>query len=108
MYKRVYERLKQVARARKLVTYAEIAPLTDLGITNPRDPRLGKILREICSYEVQHGRPMLGAVVIRKADSRPGDGFFEGARNLGLFCGSDKLAFWARELNRVYSYWSSH
>ena len=103
----VYEKLKRVARARGLVTYSEIAPLAGLNITNPRDPRLGKILSEICSYEVQHGRPMLGAVVVRKAGNHPGGGFFKGARGLGLFHGSDKVAFWTSELDRVYAYWSS-
>jgi len=104
----VYEKLKQVARARGLVTYGEIAPLAGLGITSPRDPRLGKILREICAYETQHGRPMLGAVVVHKADRRPGKGFFKGAGALGLFFEGDKLAFWEHELNRVHHYWSSH
>ena len=105
---RVYEKLRQVARARGVVNYAEIAPLAGIGITNPRDPRLSRILHEICSYEVQHGCPMLGAVVVRKADNRPGEGFFNRARELGLFQGSDKVAFWASELNRVYTYWASH
>ena len=104
---RVYEKLRQVARARKLVTYAEVALLADSGIANPRDPRLGRILHGICGYEVQQGRPMLGAVVVRKADNRPGEGFFREASGLGLFRGSDKLAFWASELDKVYTCWSS-
>ncbi len=108
MNQRVYEALKQVARARGVVTYSEVASLIGLGITNPRDPRLRKILHEICSYEVEHGRPMLGAVVVRKADKHPGEGFFKRARELGLFRESDKLAFWASELSKVYAYWSSH
>jgi len=104
----VYEKLKEVARARRVITYSEIAPLTDLGITNPRDPRLANVLHEICSHEVQHGRPMLGAVVMRKGGNCPGDGFFKGAREMGRFCGDDKLAFWASELKKVHTYWSSH
>jgi len=105
---RVYEKLKQVARAGSLVTYAEVASLADSGITNPRGPRLIRILHEICGCEVQQGRPMLGAVVVRKTDNRPGEGFFREASGLGLFRGSDKIAFWTGELNRVYSYWSTH
>ncbi|MFC2045776.1 hypothetical protein ACFLUH_03765 [Chloroflexota bacterium] len=105
---RVYQKLKQVARDKGLVTYSEIAPLIDTGIRSPRDPRLGKILREICSYEVQHGRPMLGSVVVHKVDRQPGKGYFKGANILGLFSGGDKFAFWESELDRVYHYWSSH
>ena len=108
MNERLYEKLKQVARARRLVTYAEIVPLVGLGITNPRDPRLSKILHQICTCEVGQGRPMLGAVVVRKADSHPGEGFFNGARALGLLRESDKLSFWINELDRVYNYWSTH
>ena len=105
MHEAVYEKLKQVARVRSVITYGEIASLAGLGITNPRHPRLAQILAEICAYEVQQGHPMLGAVVVRKADNIPGEGFFKLARSLGRFQGDDKLAFWNGELDKVYNYW---
>ena len=104
----VYQKLKQVARSRSLISYSEIVPLVGSGISSPRDPRLARILRNICSFEVEHGRPMLGAVVVRRADSRPGKGFIIGAIRLGVFHGDDELAFWNAELNRVYQYWSEN
>ena len=103
----VYKRLVQVAKAKELITYSEIVPLIDTKINSPRDPRLGKILREICSYEVHNGRPMLGSVVVHKIDRRPGIGYFKGAENLGLFSGGEKFT-WESELDKVYRYWSSH
>ena len=105
---RVYDKLVQVARAKSLVTYSEIAPLVTGKINSPRSPMLGKILRNICSYEVQHGRPMLGSVVVHKTDGHPGKGYFKGARILGLLVGGEELNFWQSELDRVYLYWSSH
>lgn len=105
---RVYQKLQEVARERGLITYSEIAPLIDSKIRSPRDPRLGKALRGICSYEVQHGRPMLGAVVVRRSDRHPGKGFFKGANVLGLFSEGDRLAFWEAERDRVYRYWVAH
>jgi hypothetical protein len=104
----VYEKLILVARARGLLTYTEIAPLVDSKITSPRDPKIAQTLHEICSYEVRHGRPMLGSVVVRRADKHPGKGYFKGAQKLGLFSVGDELTFWQSELNRVYHYWSAH
>jgi hypothetical protein len=46
--------------------------------------------------------------VVVQAENKPGEGFFKLARELGLFLGSDELAFWVKELNRVWDYWSSH
>jgi len=47
-------------------------------------------------------------VLVVQEDNMPGEGFFKLARDLGLFLGDDKLAFWVKELNRVWDYWSSH
>lgn len=65
-------------------------------------------LDDINHYEHREHHPMLSAVVIVQAENKAGSGFFECARNLGVFQGGDELAFWVKELNRVWDYWSSH
>jgi len=106
MHQAVYERLKEVARANGMIYYSQIAPLAGVGQRS-----LGPILGEICKSEVHQGRPMLGAVVVRKDSHMAGEGFFKGARKLDLFQGStdkDKREFWVQELKKVHDYWSSH
>ena len=101
----VYERLKEVARANGVIYYSQIAPVAGVGQRN-----LSPILGEICKGEVHQGRPMLGAVVVRKDSHMPGEGFFKGARKLGLFQGStdrERQEFWVQELKKVHGYWSS-
>jgi len=38
----------------------------------------------------------------------PGKGFYEYARELGVYRGSDDLGFWAKEVKWLHKYWSSH
>ena len=38
----------------------------------------------------------------------PGKGFYECARELGIYTGSDDLGFWAKEVKWLHEYWSSH
>jgi hypothetical protein len=106
MHQGVYEKLKEMARAKGMIYYSQIAPVAGVGQRN-----LGPILGEVCQSEVHQGRPMLGAVVVRKDSHMPGEGFFKGARKLGLFQGStdkERREFWGQELKKVHGYWSSH
>ncbi|EQD25408.1 MAG: hypothetical protein D084_Lepto4C00153G0002 [Leptospirillum sp. Group IV 'UBA BS'] len=91
----------------KLISYSDlIAKIrstipTDIG---PHDQRLFHLLAEISTEEDKHGRGMLSAVVVREVDKRPGNGFFELAKDLGKNT-SDKDACWIGELNKVYAQW---
>ena len=38
----------------------------------------------------------------------PGKGFYEYARELGVYRGGDDLGFWAKEVKWLHEYWSSH
>ncbi len=105
MHEAIYEKLKSVARAKAITNYAEIAPLAGL---EPHNTILWGMLDEINRHEHRENRPMLSAVVIVQADNKPGSGFFECARGLGVFQGGDELTFWIKELNIVWDYWSSH
>ena len=99
MNQAIYERLKEVARAKEVINYSEIMP-------NRRV--IGRILEEICRYEVQRGHPMLAAVVVRKDTRMPGKAFFDLAHRLDTYTGNDDRTFWKSELSRVHNYWQSH
>lgn len=105
----IREVLVDVARKQELTHYEAIAPIAGLDMTNPdHRTKIGEMLGDISSFEHQYGRPMLSAVVIHKGGSEPGQGFFKCAADLGLFNGQtadQRLAFFARELGRLYDYW---
>lgn len=106
MTRDIYERLKDVARAGRTITYAEIAPVADLNMSKPPDRNeIGRILRTICAREYEEGRPLLSAVVVRSGIGYPGKGFFTLAQKLGIYDGSDDWAFFVRELDRVHEHW---
>ena len=108
MHKAIYEKLQEVARAKKVITYTEIGQ--EFGF-KANDPRLWQILDEINRQEHEAGRPMLSAVVVQKegeGHGAPGDGFFRLASELSVFRGDNKYIFWVSELNVVHNYWSSH
>jgi hypothetical protein len=80
MNQALYEKLKEVARARSVITYSDIAPLVGVDIrTSPGRREIGRLIAEVCAHEVEHGRPMLGSVVVRKDTGMPGDGYFKAA-----------------------------
>lgn len=103
----IYELLQRVAREQRTTTYGDIAPLAGLDMESPADrDRMRELLGKISTYEHQNKRPMLTAVVVHKQDGRPGDGFFELARHLGLMAkGGDREEFFVRELDRVHKHW---
>jgi len=106
MTRDIYERLKEVARAGRTITYGEIAPMAELDMSNPVDRNeIAAILVAISTTEHQEGRPLLSAVVVRSDTRYPGKGFFKLAQDLGIYDRSDDLAFFVQELARVHEYW---
>src|SRR4051794_13223487 len=77
--------LAATARARNVIPYSELAArITSISFL-ATDQRFFFLLREISSEEYRAGRGMLTAVVVHKrGDFKPGPGFFELARGLGL------------------------
>jgi hypothetical protein len=114
MHTAIYNRLTELARARQLTTYSDIAPLAGLSMENDEDrERISQLLGEIVLHESANGRPMLTALVVhRGSDNNPGEGFFAIANEVGRFNGSrqklPRLEFWVRQVQEVYDYWSSH
>jgi len=109
MQQDVYEKLKEVARAKGVTNYTEVGKIVSLDMESPADRNaIAAILDDINCHEQQQGRPMLSAVVIRQDINMPGAGFFECAKQLGKYHGTDPLVFWAYELIEVHKCWQSH
>jgi Fe-S-cluster formation regulator IscX/YfhJ len=89
-------------------TYQALARAMDPDV-NPRDRRFKRLttaLLHVNTYEDEHQRPMLGALVVRASDGLPGDGFYWCARELKHeFEDDEAFAFWQKELARVGEYW---
>lgn len=100
----LYKRLRNVAARRATITYQEVGDLIGLDMANPAHRNeIAAILGEISSYEHQHGRPLLSAVVVLAETGWPGQGFFDLARACGrMRAGEDNVSFFARELKAVY------
>jgi hypothetical protein len=105
----VYNILRETARRRHTITYKELAAALglDWGRKYGQCRRLYPILKGICRAETAQGRPMLGAVVVRR-DGMPGQGFFRGASDLGRLNTEDELSFWRQERDRVWEKWSGN
>lgn len=97
------------AQHRGVVYYVRVARILGIMQTGHHMAReVGQILGEISEDEHRTGRPMLSAVAIAFA-GRPGEGFFELARNLGkLFSTETATAeqFWLSEHDSVYRTWA--
>lgn len=106
MHQAIYDELRKVAREQRTTTYGDIAPLAQLDMENPyHRTEIARLLGEISTHEHELGRPLLSAVVIGKDTNIPGQGFFTLARELGRYSGDDDVAFFARELSRVFGAW---
>ena len=75
-------------------------------MTKPPFRGLNEALGHVSMYEVEHGRPMLSALVVNADTRKPGDGFAKLARHLGLEAKDDD-DFWRSELGRVVEFWSA-
>lgn len=102
----VLQELERLARNRGYSNYTDVGRLIGLDMNQPADRnRLSKILDDIAIAEHNEGRPLLPAVVISRDQNIPGEGFFELARQLGLYGGGDDLMYWINELRRVHEHW---
>jgi len=107
MNRAVYDRLVAVAKSRGLITYAELGRVADLDISYLPDlDTLVRILEEIALNEIEAGRPLLVVLVIREDINMPAKGLFRFAKRHGLQKGNDDVAFFTKELARVYQAWT--
>jgi len=109
--KKVYEKLKEVARKGKennragIIFYGEIMNMIGLDPDDPydREQVLGRMLGGVSQHEKDEGRPLLSAIVVRKDGKMPGPGFY-GFNNTAM----TDLQFWIKEIRKVWNYWSTH
>jgi hypothetical protein len=76
---------------------------------HPRYSKLITALYHVNSYEVDHGRPMIGAFAVSVDSRTSGSGFAALGRELGRTVGEGKDAerrFWRGELADAVAYWS--
>jgi hypothetical protein len=102
----VHNILKDTARQRLTITYKELAHAVGLDWSRSYGQcrRLYPVLKGICRHETAQGKPMLGAIVVRR-DGKPGQGFYRGARDLDRLKDQDKLSFWRDERDAVWQKW---
>ncbi|MFE9772151.1 hypothetical protein ACFYOV_10840 [Streptomyces sp. NPDC005931] len=94
------------------LTYKELGLLIDpeghrSGMSRPPFRTLFPALGNVSRYEVEHGRPMLSALVVAQESRVPGPGFVELARHLELPVG-DSGTYWDEQLGEVVRFWSAH
>jgi len=110
----IYHKLQEVAKAKGLIGYDELNTELELGLdlSLPSDRNLlEQWLGEISEYEVEKGRHMLSSLVVHKQGDffgNPGKGYFEFAKDLGVYTGEDDVRFWAKEVKWLHRYWNEH
>jgi hypothetical protein len=106
--RQIHALLVATARARRVVTYQRVAAQVGLSLTSASDrERLARTLHAIAVAEHAAGRPLLTAVVVLRARGRPGRGFTDLVRELGLHRGVDDAECWRREVDAAYSCWGT-
>jgi len=110
MHRAIYDKLKDVARARQLIPYKELANVVGLDWNKDygKCRQIFSVLGAVSTSEVEQGHPMLSAVAVRQDTRMPGSGFFTLAQDLGRFQAGNDHAFWIRERDKVWTFWSSH
>lgn len=99
--------LIEVARARQVITYAELTAMLQTAYVHYHSHLLARLLVEIGWEEMDAGRPVLPALVVTKQTGLPGHGFFKLAAERGYDI-SEPEAFWANAVKQVHGYWSDH
>ncbi|MBI4212719.1 MAG: hypothetical protein HY534_00230 [Chloroflexi bacterium] len=99
--------LVEIARAGRTATYAQVGAGIGLDVRRTADMNfLTSSLRAISEVEHREGRPLLSAVCVMAGVKRPGQGFFDLARLVGLMpAGQDNREFFEAEIARVHAYW---
>lgn len=108
----VREYLIDLCAKGKTIAYQELANECKLGLdmSSPADrSKIAEMLGTISTYEHQHNRPLLTAVVIAKRTQVQGDGFFKLGDQLGL--GNWKIlkrdSFDIEQIKKCYEFWGN-
>jgi hypothetical protein len=96
--------LIQLARARQTITYGELAAEMRAASIHPYSYAMTNMLDELGRDNEAEGKPTLATLVVRKADGRPGPGFFRKQVAQGATA-PDLEAFWQAQFERVCVEW---
>ena len=100
-------KLIKVAEKRQTITYSEL--MSEMG--GPGRGYIKQVLSEICQGEDRQARPLLGALVVRKDDQFPGNGFWKSPvvlESIGNGSKQQQIDFWEKQRRKVYEYWGKH
>ncbi|SRR6266508_4265749 len=94
-----------------LITYRDLCTAADPDQAYWKWPRyrgIGTALGHVSTYEHEHGRPLLSALVVQQQTMRAGDGF---ANDLGRGLGFDippggERKFWLEQVEKIVRYWN--
>lgn len=93
----VYAQLVAAAKASRLVFYGDVPGGRG---------HIGSYLYRIADIERAAGRPPLTAIVVRKQDGLPGEGFAIAAAEVGYTRpGESDSEVWERAVAEVFAYW---
>jgi hypothetical protein len=92
------------ARRESTITYTDLTKRIHSIAFGPSDYAFHYLLYEISVEEDGAGRGLLSALVVRKEDGMPGDGFFDLAQKLGRDI-TDRVRCWTEEIRLVFSKW---
>ncbi len=102
--------LRHAAKAGRTVSYGEVLRLLDRSFSRALVRALCRVLGEVDDRASARGEPELAALVVRKADGIPGEGYFASARERGAFDaprdGPTARALVERRQRRAYRYWA--
>lgn len=94
------------AKRESTITYVDLTRRIQAIAFSPTDYAFHSLLSEVSKDEDSAGRGLLSALVVRKEDGLPGQGFFDLARELGRDF-TDETRFWTDELRVVFSKWQA-
>lgn len=95
-----------VAKLRTTISYSELTYRMTTVTLHVRAPQLYELLRQICRDEAAAERGYLCALVVRKSDGLPGQGFFKMLARNGYDC-SDPQACWDDVAAHLYETWGA-
>ena len=93
------------ARARQTIPYSELAMRVPTAYLHPRSFQFASLLQEIGREEIEAGRGVLPAVVVRKDSGMPGGGYFGSTACMGHES-AELEAWWRDDLETLYAYWA--
>ena len=96
--------LSSRAKTESTITYADLTQRINSIAFGPSDYSFHYLLYEVSREEEAAGRGLLSALVVRKEDGLPGQGYFDVARQMGRNV-ADPVRSWTEEVKLIFSKW---